>query len=227
MIVKFLDTASSIRSRLADATLRGELRQVGSNFIYEARGAKFLTPALISIGNNVFFNVGAYLSGDITIGDNVMFGPHACLLSGNHLYAVRGKSTRFLRLTEDNPEQVEKLVIEAEAWVGANVTILGGVRVGTGAVIGASSVVCRSIPPLTVAVGNPCTAIRRIFAPEHAIAHLIELGYPASDAEAAVGQRERTSATLPVVDNTERWSTYLYRPLRSVPLAVDSDRIRS
>ena len=54
-------------------------------------------------------------------------------------------------------------VIGNDVWIGQNVTFLPGARVGDGAIIGANSVVAGSIPPYTVAAGNPCKVIRRRF----------------------------------------------------------------
>ena len=47
-------------------------------------------------------------------------------------------------------------------WIGSNVVVLPGVRIGYGSVIGAGSVVSRSIPPMTVALGTPCRVDRDI-----------------------------------------------------------------
>ena len=56
----------------------------------------------------------------------------------------------------------EPIVIEDKVWIGSNVVVLPGVTIGYGAVIGAGSVVTRAIPPMTVAVGTPCRALRQI-----------------------------------------------------------------
>jgi acetyltransferase-like isoleucine patch superfamily enzyme len=50
-----------------------------------------------------------------------------------------------------------------DVWIGANSTILRGVEIGDGAVIGANSIVTKSIPPYAVAVGNPAKVIKYRF----------------------------------------------------------------
>lgn len=52
--------------------------------------------------------------------------------------------------------------IEDDCWIGANVTILPGVTIGKGCTIGAGSVVSKSIPPYSVAVGVPAKVIKKL-----------------------------------------------------------------
>lgn len=47
-------------------------------------------------------------------------------------------------------------IVGNDVWIGQNVTILPGVKIGDGAIIGANSVVARDVPPYSIAVGNPC-----------------------------------------------------------------------
>jgi acetyltransferase-like isoleucine patch superfamily enzyme len=60
------------------------------------------------------------------------------------------------------------IVIGNKAWIGFNVSILKGVTIGEGAVIGACSVVTRDIPPYSVAVGNPAKVVRSLSPSPHA-----------------------------------------------------------
>lgn len=65
-------------------------------------------------------------------------------------------------------------VIGNDVWIGENVTFLPGVRIGDGAIIGACSVVAKSIPPYSIAVGNPCKAVKKRF-DDKTIEKLLEL----------------------------------------------------
>jgi len=51
-------------------------------------------------------------------------------------------------------------------WIGDSVIILPGIKIGDGAIIGAGSVVTKSIPPFSIAVGNPARVIKKRFAEE-------------------------------------------------------------
>ena len=61
------------------------------------------------------------------------------------------------------------ITIEDDVWIGTNVTILAGVTIGRGSVIGAGSVITKSIPPYSIAAGNPCKVIRKKFSKEDII----------------------------------------------------------
>jgi virginiamycin A acetyltransferase len=54
-------------------------------------------------------------------------------------------------------------IIGNDVWIGQNATILPGVHIGDGAIIGANSVVGRNVPPYTIVVGNPATILRKRF----------------------------------------------------------------
>lgn len=53
-----------------------------------------------------------------------------------------------------------------DVWIGQNTMVLSGVTIGTGAVIGGSSVVTKNIPPYAIAVGNPARVLKHRFSPE-------------------------------------------------------------
>ncbi len=60
----------------------------------------------------------------------------------------------------------DKVDIGHDVWIGANVSILGGVCIGTGSVIGAGAVVTKDVPPFSIAVGCPAVIIRKRFSDE-------------------------------------------------------------
>jgi acetyltransferase-like isoleucine patch superfamily enzyme len=114
-------------------------------------GFRFLFPKNITIGTNCSFGhynkIWAF--NKVTIGNNVQTALGLTIVSGSHNIS----SYEFL---SDN----KGVVIEGENWIGANVTILGGVTIGRGAVIAAGAVVTKSVEPYTVVGGIPAKFIK-------------------------------------------------------------------
>src|SRR5436309_2697279 len=110
----------------------------------------------IEIGRRCSLNVGSvvFSHGRTVIGDDVQVGPGAVITTGNHLY---GDPSLPVRLQGGEISDVE---IEAGAWIGAQAVILPGVRVGTGAVVGAGAVVTEDVPPYSLVVGVPARVVR-------------------------------------------------------------------
>jgi acetyltransferase-like isoleucine patch superfamily enzyme len=59
-------------------------------------------------------------------------------------------------------ENVAPVVIEDDAWIGGNAVILRGVTIGRGSVVAIHSVVTRSVPPMSVAAGNPAVVVKQL-----------------------------------------------------------------
>ena len=82
-----------------------------------------------------------------------MIGPHCYITDGDH-------STKLGLSVQAQPMRKAPVVLEDEVWIGSHVVILPGVRIGHGAVIGAGSVVTRSIPANAIACGVPARVMR-------------------------------------------------------------------
>lgn len=90
----------------------------------------------------------------VTIGNDVMVAPNVVISTATHPIEPRARTVGH--------EYALPIKIGSQVWLGANVTILPGVEIGDCTVIGAGSVVTRSIPANVVAVGNPCRVLRAI-----------------------------------------------------------------
>ena len=125
-------------------------------------------------GAHVFIGRGARIeaSAGFYVGSYVLIAPDFCVMGGDHNFRELGK--RMWDVTTGGVNL--PVVIEDDVWIGARVTVLKGVRIGRGSVIGAASVVTKSIPPFSVAVGNPCRVVRRRFSDQELEAHLRLLG---------------------------------------------------
>lgn len=126
----------------------------------------------ISVGDHCRLgDRGIMLASDsrIILGNHVMFGPEVALIAGNHNIAEVG---RFMDDVYDKrPDDDEDIVIEDDVWLGARVTVLKGVRIGRGSVVGACSVVMQSIPPYSIALGSPALVLRRRWDVETILRH--------------------------------------------------------
>lgn len=108
----------------------------------------------IHIGENVFINSDCKMQdqGGIYIGDDVLIGHNACLLTLNHDLDPEKRQDMFHK----------PIHIGDKAWLGANVTVLPGVSIGEGAVVAAGAVVTRDVPANTVVGGIPAKIIKKI-----------------------------------------------------------------
>jgi acetyltransferase-like isoleucine patch superfamily enzyme len=114
-------------------------------------------PRGVRFGKNCAINHGVFLHGGygITLGDNVVLSAGCMILDGQlDPAAFRDDPRRDYRN--------EPITIEADAWIGAEAIVLGGVTVGTLAVVGAGSVVTEDVAPRTVVAGNPAKPIRTL-----------------------------------------------------------------
>ena len=115
----------------------------------------------ISIGNNVIININCTFvdCNKITIGNNVLIASNVQIYTATHPVNI---SDRLLdNWSYNNPHAFFNtyalpVTIEDNVWIGGGVIILPGVTIGKNSVIGAGSVVNKSIPPNSLAVGNPC-----------------------------------------------------------------------
>lgn len=101
------------------------------------------------IGCNAVVGAG----GGITIGSHVQIGQCVNLHAENHCFDDPN------RLISEQGVSYHGIVIEDDVWIGSKATILDGVTISKGAVIGAGAVVTHSIPPCTIAVGVPARVI--------------------------------------------------------------------
>ena len=110
----------------------------------------------IKIGNNCSVNPYCVFLGygGITIGNNVRIAATTSVIAFNHNYMDKNVPV----IEQGN--NWKGVVIEDDVWIGTGVRVLDGVTIGRGAIIGAGSVVTKSIPEFSVAVGAPAKVIK-------------------------------------------------------------------
>jgi len=108
----------------------------------------------IRVGKNVFINSGCHFQdqGGITIGDGVLIGHNVVLATLNHDIDPKKRGTMY----------PASIVLGNNVWIGSNATVLPGVKIGDGSVIGAGAVVTRDIPANVIAGGVPAIIIKQI-----------------------------------------------------------------
>ncbi|KAJ5495514.1 acetyltransferase [Penicillium diatomitis] len=110
----------------------------------------------VVIGKDCFvnWNLTVLDTSLVVIGDRVQIGTGVSLLTAGHDTSILSRR-KFV-------EFGHPIFIEDDCWIGANVVVLPGVRIGQGSTIGAGSVVTKDIPPFSVAVGTPCRVKKTI-----------------------------------------------------------------
>jgi len=110
----------------------------------------------IEVGENFYANHNCVIldCAKVKFGNNVFIGPNCGFYTAEHPidYKERNKGI----------ELAKPITIGNNVWIGGSVSVLSGVKIGNNCVIGAGSVVVKSIPANSVAVGNPCKVIKKI-----------------------------------------------------------------
>lgn len=153
-------------------------------FPFDIRGRKF-----IDLGNNLTTGVGCRLEAfsdndekTLLFGDNVQINDYVHIsamksvrignnvLMAGKIYISDNSHGFYKGNNEDSDPNIPPIersylcnpvFIKENVWIGESVTILPGVTIGEGSIIGANSVVSKSIPPYSIAVGQPAKVIKR------------------------------------------------------------------
>ncbi|MBN1187222.1 MAG: acyltransferase [Bacteroidales bacterium] len=130
------------------------IKKMGKCRIYE--GVTFWYPYNIQIGNNVTINEFIYFSAydNIIIKNNVRIGTRATFITSDHVF-IDKKKPIFRQGLQNAP-----IIIEDDVWIGANVTILKGVKIGKGTIIAAGAVVTTDVPEYSIFGGVPAKLLK-------------------------------------------------------------------
>jgi len=107
------------------------------------------------IGNNSRIGLGNTIIGPVQIGTGVNIAQRVAISGLNHNYLDVDKTIASQGVS------TLPIVIEDDVWIGANSIILAGTNIGKHSIIAAGSIVTRSVPPFSVAAGNPAKIIKQ------------------------------------------------------------------
>lgn len=109
----------------------------------------------VIIGDKTIIGIGSVIIGPVAIGNNVLIAQNIVMSGLNHGYEDVGIPPAEQEVT------CKPIIISDNVWIGANSVITAGVSLGKHCVIGAGSIVTKSIPEYCVAVGNPAKIIKK------------------------------------------------------------------
>ena len=134
-------------------------------------GLEIVTPFSCDYGKNIFLGNDVIINMNCTFVDNkpIRIGDRVLIASNVQIYTSSHPVLPQERLVPDFRERrttffrtfARPIEIKDNVWIGGGCILLPGVTIGENSVIGAGSVVNRTIPPNCVAVGNPCRVIRQ------------------------------------------------------------------
>lgn len=136
-----------------------------ANYYTDARIRKLYWNKLgVLMGDNTYPNLGFQSTSNgeelVIIGRNVSIAPNVVMIPDSN--ANNGHIINQIPYVNKTLTKKGKIIVEDEVWIGANVTILPGVTIGTCSIIGAGSVVTKNVDPYSIYVGIPARKIREL-----------------------------------------------------------------
>src|ERR687886_2264416 len=142
-----------------NSVIRGQLRvfphagkiQIGKD-CYVGEDTRIWSADSITIGHRVFIshNVNIHDTNSHSIDKDLRYKHFVALMSNDNLQV------------NDFDIQSKFIHIEDDVWIGFNSTILKGVTIGRGSIVGACSVVTKNVPPLVIVAGNPAIVVKAV-----------------------------------------------------------------
>jgi acetyltransferase-like isoleucine patch superfamily enzyme len=134
---------------------------------YIGRYVELQPGGLIEIGSETSIQDRCILLGDVIIGRHCLFAPNVYISSGRHYFdlepswLIKDQDRLVFGDKELASAHSRPVIVEDDCWLGINVVVMAGVKIGKGAVVGASSVVLKDVAPYSVVAGAPAKVIRK------------------------------------------------------------------
>lgn len=144
---------------------------IGSNTHVRGILTVFAFGGKIEIGDNCYIGEGTRIwsAEKVQIGNNVLIAHNSNIIdTDSHEVDYLERSDSYVKMIARGHSRVrgnvmcEAVVIEDYVWISYNVTILKGVRIGLGSIVGAGSVVTKDVPPFVLVAGNPAVVKKKL-----------------------------------------------------------------
>ncbi len=116
---------------------------------------RFGNKGIVRIGNNCRINENVYIQSAV-LGDNVLIAPNVAILASSHNF-----ERTDIPIVEQGDTETKTVIIEDDVWLGRNVIVLPGITIGSGAIVGAGSIVTKNVAPFSIVAGAPAKLIRK------------------------------------------------------------------
>jgi len=138
--------------------------KVGKNNCIEA-GFRFGMKDILIIGNNCEINEDVYIQSAI-IGNYVLIAQRVAILAVTHKF-----DSLEVPIIKQGSTKANPVIIEDDVWIGRNVVVMPGLRLGKGSIIGAGAIVTKDVPKYAIVGGVPAKIIR--YRGETTVNHLV------------------------------------------------------
>lgn len=135
--------------------IRGNAHVVVSDNVFIHENVLIRSKEGIQIGKNTTINRNVCILTKVSIGENCSIAPNVVIVGSIHHIEDASKTIK------EQGTSSKGIVIEDDVWIAANATVLDGVRIGKGSVVGAGSVVTHSVEPYSIVAGSPAKLIRK------------------------------------------------------------------
>jgi maltose O-acetyltransferase len=139
------------------------LKRLARNAFFPSVRVRLLRWCGFRIGRDVYINEDFMVVEDLVQRDNVFIGDRVAIAA--RVTIVTSSHPNRSRIRPFSPVKIAPVHVEDDAWLGLGATILPGVRVGRGAVVGAHSVVTRDVEPFQIVVGVPARPVGQLTPP--------------------------------------------------------------
>ena len=138
---------------------------------------------IISWSDKYFVKLGKYNS----IGRECNFFLHAnhrpdWVTTSSQLWGPVTHEIAQMHMEMGHPSCKGDIIVENDVWIGAKATIMSGVKIGNGSIVGSGSVVTKDVPPYAIVVGNPAVVVKYRFTEEQ-IQKLLDISWWSWDEE--------------------------------------------